>query len=54
VISLGGAGVLSSFKEDNNNIFGFLPKEKKTKTQQYIYTRRDTEDGPLEIIPPTK
>jgi hypothetical protein len=53
VISLGGAGVLSSYTKDNNNIFGFLPKEKKTRTQRYIYARRDTEDGPLEIIPPT-
>ena len=31
-----------------------LPKEKKTRIQQYIYARRDTEDGPLEIIPPTE
>ena len=29
-------------------------KKKKTRTQRYIYARRDTEDGPLEIIPPTK
>jgi hypothetical protein len=30
----------------------FRPKEKKKRTQKYIYARRDTEDGPLEIIPP--
>jgi hypothetical protein len=54
VISLGAAGVLSSFTEDNDNIWGFLPKEKKTRIQRYIYARRDTEDGPLEIIPPIK
>ena len=54
VISLGGAGVLSLFTEDNNDIFGFLLKEKKTRPQRYIYARRDTEDGPLEIIPPAE
>jgi hypothetical protein len=54
VILLGGAGVLSLFTGDNNDIWGFLPKEKKTRIRQYIYARRDTEDGPLEIIPPTK
>jgi hypothetical protein len=54
VISLGGAGVLSLFTRDNNNICGFLPKEKKTRTRRYIYAWRDTEDGPLEIIPPTE
>jgi hypothetical protein len=53
VILLGGAGVLLLLMEGNNNIFGFLPKEKKIRTQRYIYARRDTEDGPLEIIPPT-
>jgi len=25
---------------------------KKTRTQRFVYARRDTEDGPLEIIPP--
>jgi hypothetical protein len=30
----------------------FGQKEKKTQTQRYIYTLRDTEDGLLEIIPP--
>jgi hypothetical protein len=24
----------------------------KTQTQRFVYARRDTEDGPLEIIPP--
>ncbi len=46
--------MLSSFTEDNNDILGFLPKERKTRTQRYIYARRDTEDGPLEMIPPTE
>jgi hypothetical protein len=50
VISLGGAG----FTRDNANLWGVLPKEKKTRIQRYIYARRDTEDGPLEIIPPTE
>jgi hypothetical protein len=54
VILLSGAGVLSSLMEGNNDIFGFLPKEKKTRIWCYIYARRDTEDGPLEIIPLTK
>ncbi len=30
----------------------FQPKEEKMRVQRYIYARRDTEDGPLEIIPP--
>jgi len=27
-------------------------REPKTQTQRFVYARRDTEDGPLEIIPP--
>ena len=38
--------------DDDTGASVFLPKEKKTRTQRYIYARRDTEDGPLEIIPP--
>jgi hypothetical protein len=33
-----------------NVIFGH--KEKKTRTQRYIYACRNTEDRPLEFIPP--
>jgi hypothetical protein len=56
VMSLGGAG-LSSFgigyvADDNVDTSDFQPKEKKTRTQRYIYAWRDTEDGPLEIILP--
>ncbi len=36
--------------DDNKCVFGH--KEKKTQTWCYIYAHRDTEDGPLEIIPP--
>jgi hypothetical protein len=36
--------------DDNESDFGH--KEKKTRTQRYIYARRDMKDGPLEIIPP--
>jgi hypothetical protein len=54
VMLFGGAGVSSFLMEniaDNDNECGFGHKEKKTRTQHYIYARRDTEDGPLEIIP---
>jgi hypothetical protein len=27
-------------------------RKPKTRTQRFVYARRDTEDGPLEIIPP--
>jgi hypothetical protein len=50
---LGGAGESSfriGYAADNNSVD--LPKQKKTRTQRYVYARRDTEDGPLEIIPP--
>jgi hypothetical protein len=53
---LGGAGESSygiGYAADNKTDASDLPKEKKTRTQRYIYiyARRDTEDGPLEIIP---
>ncbi len=35
----------------NDNACDFGPKEKKMRTQHYVYARRDTEDGPQEIIP---
>ena len=53
---VGGAGESSfgiGYAADNDTDASVdLPKEKKTRTQHYIYARRDTEDGPLEIIPP--
>ncbi len=54
-MSFGGADVSSFLMEnivDDNNACDFGHKEKKTRTQHYIYACRDTEDGPLEIIPP--
>jgi hypothetical protein len=54
-MSFGGAGVSSFLMENivnDNNACDFGHKEKKTRTQCYIYARRDTEDGPLEIISP--
>ena len=50
---LGGAGESSfgiGYAAEDNEVD--LPKQKKTLTQRYVYARRDTEDGPLEIIPP--
>ena len=50
---LGGAGESLfgiGYAADNDSVD--LPKQKKTRTQRYVYARRDTEDGPLEIIPP--
>jgi hypothetical protein len=54
-MSFGGAGVSLLLMENvvvDNNACDFGHKEKKTGTQRYIYARRDTENGPLEIIPP--
>jgi hypothetical protein len=50
----GGAGVSSFLMEnivDDDNKCDFQHKGKKTRTQRYIYACRDTEDGPLDIIP---
>ena len=51
---VGGAGELSFGIGYAANIDtdASVPKEKKMRTQRYIYAQRDTEDGPLEIIPP--
>ena len=54
-MSLGGTGKLSfgiGYISNNDvETSDFRPKEKKTQTPHYIYAWRDTEDGPLEIIP---
>jgi hypothetical protein len=53
---LGGAGEalfgIGYVAHEDVDISDFRPKQKKTRTQHNIYARRDTEDGPLEIIPP--
>jgi hypothetical protein len=52
---LGRAGELSfgiGYFANDDDASDFRQKEKKTQTQGYIYAWRDTEDGPLEIIPP--
>ena len=53
---LWGAGELlfgiGYIADDDVDASDFRPKEKKMWMQRYIYARRDTEDGPLEIIPP--
>ena len=54
-MTVGGAGESSfgiGYAADNDTDAASVPKEKKTRTQRYIYARKDTEDGPLEIIPP--
>jgi len=56
-MSLGCAGELSlgiGYVDDAGDFdaSNCQPKEKKKRVQRYIYARRDTEDGPLEIIPP--
>jgi hypothetical protein len=54
-MSFGGAGVSLLLMESivyNNNECDFGHKEKKTQTRRYVYARRDTEDGLLEIIFP--
>ncbi len=53
-VSFGGAGVSLFLMENiiNDKSAGdFGPKEMKMRTQCNIYICRDTEDGPLEIIP---
>jgi hypothetical protein len=50
---LGGAGESSYIFDDNpDNIVDNHPREKNTQTKCYIYARRDTVDGLLEIIKP--
>ena len=48
-LSFGGHGTLPS---DNSSVNDDARREPKTRTQRFVYARRDTEDGPLEIIPP--
>ncbi len=53
-MSLGGAGESLfgiGYFAANDDASDFRQKEKKTRMQHYIYAWRDTEDGPLEIIP---
>jgi hypothetical protein len=35
-----------------DNSVNAVNREPKTRTQRFVYARRDTMDGPLEIIPP--
>ena len=55
-MSLGCAGELSYgigyVATADVNASDFRPKENKMQTRRHICARRDTEDGPLEIIPP--
>jgi hypothetical protein len=54
-MSLDGAGESLfgiGYFADDDDASDFRQKEKKMQTQRYIYARRDTKDGPLEIIPP--
>ena len=43
---------MSPFLMDNNAGNTAAPRVPKTCMQHFIYAWRDTEDGPLEIIPP--
>jgi hypothetical protein len=36
----------------NNSVNADARREPKMQTQRFVYARRDTEDGLLEIIPP--
>ena len=47
-LSFGGHGTLPSYNSGNDD----ARRKPKTRTQRFVYARRDTEDGPLEIIPP--
>ncbi len=48
---VGGLGMLPILMDDNTDNAD-APWSRKTQTQPYIYARWDTEDGPLEILPP--
>ena len=50
-MSMRGQG-MSPFLMDDNAGNAAAPRVPKTRTQHFIYARRDTKDGPLEIIPP--
>jgi hypothetical protein len=50
-MSLGGQGMLLFLMDDNTDDAD-APRAPKTQIQHFIYTRRDTPGGPLEIIPP--
>ncbi len=50
-MSLGGQGTLLFLMDDNTDNAD-APRAPKTGIQCFIYARRDTLDGPLEIIPP--
>jgi hypothetical protein len=50
-MSLGGQGTLFFLMEDNTDDAD-APRAPKTRIQRFIYARRDTPDGLLEIIPP--
>jgi hypothetical protein len=47
----GGQGMLPSLMTDNA-VDTDAHRVSKTRMQRFDYARRDTEDGPLEIIPP--
>ena len=49
-LSFGGHGTTLPFAD--NSVNADERREPKTRTQRFVYARRDTEDGPLEIIPP--
>jgi hypothetical protein len=53
-LSFGGQGILLFLMVDNadNAVDADARLVSKTRTQRFVYARRDTEDGPLEIIPP--
>jgi hypothetical protein len=50
-LSFGGHGTLP-FADNSVNAVNADAREPKTRTQRFVYARRDTEDGPLEIILP--
>ncbi len=50
-MSFGGPGMLPFLMADNA-VDANAHRVPKTRTQHFVYARRDMEDGPLEIIPP--
>ena len=50
-LSFGGHGTLP-FADNSVNAVNADAREPKMRTQCFVYARWDTEDGPLEIIPP--
>ena len=51
-MSFGGQGTMLPFLMADNAVDADAHRVSKMRTQRFVYAQQDTEDGPLEIIPP--